>query len=83
MKRLCSKKESLQNEEKAYQQKCWMDGKLKSDVDCCYCEGCDFYFYPYDDIFWTWSPDIEYPQNYTIDELHNMWLKQKRAKIFS
>lgn len=82
MKRLCSKKESLQNEEKAYLQKCWMDGIYKSDEDCWYCEGCDFYNHPFDDIF-TWSPDIEYPQIYTIDELRNIWLKQKKAKIFS
>lgn len=81
MKKLCSKKESLKFEEKAYTQKCWYDGSLKTERDCWYCEGCDFYFYPNDEASHTFAPyGIEYPQNYTIDELHNMWIKSKKGE---
>lgn len=81
MKKLCSKNEAFKIEEKSYTQKCWIDGQFKSDKDCWYCEGCDFYHYPNDIVVWTFAPHgLEYPQNYTIDELHNMWMKNKKPK---
>ena len=81
MKKLCSKKESLKIEENAYLQKCWIDGSFKSEKDCWYCEGCDFYYYPNDGEIWAFAPyGLKYPQNYTIDQLHNMWIKCKKGE---
>lgn len=49
-------------------------------LDCWYCEGCDFYYYPNDGEIWTFAPyGLKYPQNYTIDQLHNMWIKSKKG----
>lgn len=44
-------------------------------------KGVIFYYYPNDREIWAFAPyGLKYPQNYTIDQLHNMWMKRKKGE---